>query len=292
MTTLRDETTRTGARPVPASTGTAATRVLGGVTLLALGVLLYLAFVASPAAGPSQGFDAVRFMYVHVPSAWLAYLSFAVCALCSALYLWRRTRSRFWDLLAGASAEVGTLFIALTLVTGSIWGRITWGVYWTWDARLTTTAVLFVMFLGYLAVRRVALDVEVRSRRAAVVGIIAFLNVPIVHNSVQWWRTLHQEPTVLRTDLSPQIEGLMLYTLLFGVLTFTLLYAWLVVHRFRVAWLEDRLEAAGLGRAIAERRAEAGLDEDPAVEGVPAPAGPAPDPSGPAGRTTPEVTAP
>src|SRR5207244_3228646 len=101
---------------------------------------------------------------------------------------WKRTRSRFWDLVAGASAEIGVLFIALTLVVGATWGRTTWGVWWTWDARLTATALLLVLYIGYLALRRVPADPDVRARRAAVAALAAFVDVPIVHFAVSWWR--------------------------------------------------------------------------------------------------------
>src|SRR5438874_6776457 len=167
------------------------TRALGVVTAGLLAVTAVMALVVSP-PDAVQG-DAVRLLYVHVPTAWVAmYLSFGGTSLASALWLWPRTRRRSWDLLAGASAEIGVVFIALTLVIGSIWGRTTWGVWWTWDARLTTTAVLLVLYLGYLAVRRIPTETEVRSRRAAIVALAVFVDVPVVHKSVEWWRTLHQ----------------------------------------------------------------------------------------------------
>jgi heme exporter protein C len=132
-------------------------------------------------------------------------------------------------------------------------------VWWTWDARLTSTAVLFVLYLGYLAVRRVPAAPDVRAKRAAIVGIAAFLDVPIVHYAVTWWRTLHQEATLLspRRLGDPEIHGSMAWTLVLGVLAFTLLYGWLLAHRFRLAAMEARLEDEGLELAIAERHAEA-----------------------------------
>jgi heme exporter protein C len=231
------------------------TRVLGVAAIAGLALTAWLALVVSP-ADVNQA-DAVRLLYLHVPAAWLAmYVSFGVTTLASALYLWPRTRSRFWDLAAGASAEIGVLFLGLTLVVGSIWGRTTWGVWWTWDARLTTTAVLFVLYVGYLAVRRVPSEPEVRSKRAAIVALAAFINVPIVHLSVEWWRTLHQPASLLRPDLDPQIHGSMLTTLLVGLAAFTLLYAWLLIQRFRLAWLEEQHEDRVFEQALAERRAE------------------------------------
>ena len=133
--------------------------------------------------------------------------------MCSVLYLWPRTRSLTLDRFAGASAEIGVLFTGLALVTGMLWGRPTWGVFWTWDARLTSTALLFLLFLGYLAIRRLPAPPEQRAKRAAIAGLIAFIDVPIVHLSVEWWRSLHQDATVARRDLDAQLDGTMLFTL-------------------------------------------------------------------------------
>ena len=234
------------------------TRVLGVLAALALGLTALMGLVVTPPDVVQK--DAVRLLYLHVPTAWLAmYLSFGVTTLASLLWLWRRTRSETWDLLAGASAEIGVLFIGLTLAVGAIWGRTTWGVWWTWDARLTSTAVLFVLYLGYLAVRRIPAASDVRAKRSAIIAVAAFLDVPIVHFAVEWWRTLHQEASLLspRRLGDPEIHGSMAWTLVLAVLAFTLLYGWLLVHRFRVAELEARLEDQGLDEAIAERRAEA-----------------------------------
>ena len=261
----------TGAGGTPATTGSRGSRVLGLVTLAGVVALALFALVFSP-ADAVQG-DSVRLMYVHVPTAILAFAAFGVTALGSALYLWRR--SQFWDLVAASSAEVGVVFCGLTLVVGMLWGRPTWGVYWVWDARLTTTAVLFVLYLGYLAVRRLPTDADVRAKWAAIAGLIAFIDVPIVHFSVDWWRTLHQGPTISRLD--PQIDGLMLFTLVLGLVVFALVYLWLMVHRFRVAFLEDTLDRRALEGALAARRAEADVATEPAGgEGAPevlAPAG-------------------
>jgi heme exporter protein C len=245
-------------------------QLLGWLTAISLALTAFMALVVSP-RDVNMG-DSVRLLYLHVPTAWLSmYVCFGVTTLGSVLYLWKRTRSRFWDLTAAASAEIGVLFLGLTLLVGAIWGRITWGVYWTWDARLTTTAVLFVLYLGYLAVRKVPASPEVQARRAAIVAIAAFLNVPIVHQSVEWWRTLHQDATFLseRRLLDPQIRGMMAWTLLLGVISFTMLYGWLMAHRYRLAALEDRLGDRQLQSAIDERRAEAQGQPAPASEVVP-----------------------
>jgi heme exporter protein C len=246
-----------GTSRTTSATGTKATRVLGVLALVGVPLLLLLGLVTSP-EDVEMG-DTVRIMYVHVPSAWLAYLAFGVTAVCSALYLWRRTRSLTFDRFAGASAEIGVLFTGLALVTGMLWGRPTWGVYWTWDARLTTTALLFLLFLGYLAVRRLPAAPEVRAKRAAVAGLIAFVDVPIVHLSVEWWRSLHQGATVARRDLNAELDGTMLFTLFLGLTVFTLIYVWLLLHRQRQLWLEDHQLDTDLDEAIAARRGEARL---------------------------------
>ena len=236
------------------ATGTRATRVLGIVTLVMLGWLLLFGLVLSP-ADIDQG-DAVRIMYVHVPTVWLAYLAFIVTAVCSGLYHFGRRHSLGFDRVAGASAEIGVVFMALTLISGSLWGRITWGVYWQWDARLTTTALLFVTYIGYLAVRGLEGTRERRARRSAVIGLLAVVEIPLVHWSVRLWRSLHQEATILDTDLDVDIDGLMLFTLFSGVVAFTLLFVWLLLHRTRTIALDDLLASRGLDRAIAERRSE------------------------------------
>jgi len=234
----------------PTSTGSRATMILGIVTLIALGVLVLFGLILSP-ADENQG-EAVRIMYVHVPSATLSYVGCFLTTIGSAVYLWRK--SQWWELVAYAGAEVAALFTAFTLVTGMLWGRPTWGVFWIWDARLTSEAMLMLLLLGYLAVRRLAADYAVRAKRAAIVGLLLVPNVFIVRESVQWWRTLHQKPTL--SLAGAHIEGLMLFSLFTGFIAIALAFIWMVIHRFRVAWLEEQLDAEGLDAAIAERRAE------------------------------------
>lgn len=234
----------------PTSTGSRTTMILGILTLIAIGVLALFGLVLSP-ADANQG-DSVRIMYIHVPSAWLAYLAFGVTGLCSAAYLWKRTRSLQWDRIAGASAEVGVLFMGITLVTGSLWGRISWGTYWTWDSRLTTTAFLFVTYVGYLAVRGLGGSHHQRAKRSAVLALFAALEVPLVHFSVKWWRPLHQNETVENGKLN----DLMLFSLFIGLVSFTLLYVWLVLHRQRVLALDDQVDDRGLDLALAARQQE------------------------------------
>ena len=138
-----------------------------------------------------------------------------------------------------------------------LWGRITWGVFWQWDARLTTTALLFVSYIGYLAVRGLGGTHHQRAKRSAVVGLLVVLEIPLVHWSVKLWRSLHQEPSVLNPNGDVKMDGLMLFSLFVGVIAFTLLYLWLVMHRSRTMAMEDLLEDQGLDEALAARRAEA-----------------------------------
>ncbi len=238
------------------TTGTAATRWLGALCWLGVAWLVLAGLVLSP-RDVVQG-ESVRIMYVHVPSAWIAYLAFVVTAIASAAYLWPRTRSLTWDRIAGASAEVGVLFMGITLVSGMLWGRITWGVFWQWDPRLTTTAFLFVTFVGYLAVRGLGGSHHQRARRSAVLGLLAVLEIPLVHFSVVLWRSLHQEASVLNPSGEVQLDGFMLFTLFTGVVVFTVVYTWLVLHRQRVLWLQDHHDDTGLDEALSARRAEKG----------------------------------
>jgi heme exporter protein C len=215
-------------------------RVLGALAAAGVVATLIMALWVTP-PDAVQG-DVFRLIYVHVPAAWLAYLAFFVVFVASIAYL-RTSRTR-WDRLAAASAEVGVLFTGLTLVIGSIWAKPVWGTWWTWDPRLTTTAILLLIYVGYLAVRRLPDSPARRGRWAAVVGIVGFVDVPIVHLSVTWWRSLHQAPVVAR--VAPRMAPVMAWTLLLAVAAFTLLYAYMVVLRLRVGRLEERVMAEAL----------------------------------------------
>lgn len=236
-------------------TGTVATRRLGVIVILMMILLAGLGLVFS-AEDVVQG-STVRIMYVHVPTIWVAYMAFALTAVCSATYLSGRQRSLAWDRVAGASAEIGVLFVAISLVTGSLWGRLTWGTYWVWDARLTTTLFLFITYVGYLAVRRLGGTHRQRARRSAVMALLAVLEIPLVHFSVELWRSLHQEASVANPNARVELDGLMLFSLFFGLVTFTLVFVWLLLHRQRVLALEDAVSSRGLDVAIEQRRSEA-----------------------------------
>lgn len=191
------------------------------------------AAVAAATAPPdaAQG-QAQRLMYVHVPAAWLAYLSFGTVLVASVGYLLRRDLR--WDARAQAAAELGVGATALAVVLGSLWGRPVWGVWWVWDPRLVTTTVLFLVYVGYLGVRGMSSEGHVNARRAAAVGIVGFADIPVVHFSVVWWRGVHQPPTLLQPGTAPPIDGRMLTALLLSVVAFTLLGALVYARRVDV----------------------------------------------------------
>jgi heme exporter protein C len=207
-----------------------------GATALAL----YFVFFVAREADRAMGGQLQRAFYFHVPSAWVAYLAFAIVFVSSIAYL--RTGARRWDLLAHASAETGILFCSLVLVTGPIWARPVWGTWWQWDARLTSTLVLWLTFVGYLLLRSLATDPSRIGRLAAVVGIAGFANVPIVHFSVYWWATFHpQGPTVANPTQSSGLGAGELLAFFTALVALTLLYAWLLSLRTQLGAMQDRV---------------------------------------------------
>jgi len=230
-------------------------RLLGPVTLLLLALTFWLGLWVTP-PDKVQG-NLARLLYLHPAVAWVAlYVSFGTATIASALYLWKRSRSIAMDRVAHCAMEVSTVFILLTLITGSIWGRPTWGVWWAWDARLTSTAILGVFTVAYLALRRANDDAELRARRSAVFAIIAAINVPIVHFSVDWWKTLHQGATVFTQDGNLLVHGIMLWTLFISLVAFTLLFFWLLRARYRLDVLRGERDQASLEEALVQRRRE------------------------------------
>jgi heme exporter protein C len=232
-------------------TGTrGAQRLLGWATLVGLGATTALGLFVVP-ADAEQG-DVQRLMYVHVPAAWLAFLSFGVVFVASVAYL--RTGRIRWDRVAVASAEIGVLFCVLTLALGSLWGRPVWGTWWTWDPRLTTTVVLLLIYVGYLSLRSVADSPSRRAHWSAVVGVVGFVDVPIVHMSVVWWRSLHQEATVVRPG-APTMDTSMLIALLVGTVAFSVAYGYLMAVRLRIGRLEDHAAATVMSQPSPRARA-------------------------------------
>ncbi len=207
----------------------------GAAALLVLATLVAALALTPPERVEGNVF---RIFYVHVPLAWLMYVAFFVVFAASALYLWKRSDT--WDRVARVSAEVGLLFTTLVLISGSIWGRPVWGVWWTWDARLTTTLVLWFIYLAYLLLRAYAQEGGQAPRYAAVLGIIGFVDVPIVQFSVTWWRTLHPQSTVLE---SGHLSGSMLATLFLSLIAFTVFGLAIFLQRFRLETLRDHARA-------------------------------------------------
>jgi heme exporter protein C len=232
----------------PRAWGEVAVNVLAVATFVAMLAALYGIFIYAPPERV-QG-DVQRIFYVHLSLAWLAYLAFFVVFVCSVLYLWRRADR--WDQIAAASAELGVLFTTLVLVTGVLWGRPVWGVWWTWDARLTTTLVLWFLYAGYLMLRAYAAEAGRTGRVAAVVGIVAFLDVPVVQLSVTWWRTLHPQPSVITAN-GTMLPAQMVQVLVLTLLAFTLLYSYLLIQRVRLE---------GLRREVASLRERIGWGDD------------------------------
>lgn len=212
---------------------------------VALVAALYGIFVMSPAERV-QG-EVFRIFYVHLSLAWLAYLAFFLVFVASIAYLWRRRPGA--DHLARAAAELGVVCTTLVLVTGVLWGRPVWGVWWTWDARLTTTLVLWFIYVGYLMARSAIADPDRAARVAAVIGVVGFADVPVVQLSVTWWRTLHPQPTLTRPGaLPPEMWSV----LLIAALAFSLVFVRLLVLRVRLVRAEAEVEQ--LARVFAEER--------------------------------------
>ena len=202
--------------------------------------------------GPPQ-----RIFYVHVPTALIAYLAFGMVLLGSLAYL--KTQNRRWDAFAYASAEVGVLFTGCNIVTGMLWGRPEWGTYWTWDPRLTTTFVMLLIYVGYLLFRAMATDPSRGARLAAVIGIVGFVNVPLVHYSVDWWNGLHPNMALIKTSGPQDLPFSMLITMLWMTAVFAGLFILLMMLRMRLENAQAALDdaEAALSEAAEESAASA-----------------------------------
>ena len=229
-------------------------RILGFVALIAVVAAALVGLFVVP-ADLRQG-DAQRIMYPHVASAWLAYLSFGVTALAGIGWLWRRDL-RF-DAVALAGAEIGVIFTAFALWGGMMWGQPVWGVAWQWeDPRILTTTLLLALYLGYLLLRRLSDEPDRRATRAAIVGLVAAVDIPIVHFSVEWWRGLHQTATFGSPErvLDPAAPSVFVLTLVGTVVAFTLAWAYLMIRRYQLACLEVERERRIQRRRLAAARA-------------------------------------
>ena len=219
---------------------TARLEIIAPLTLLACGLWV---FVFAPTE-TEQGF-VQKIMYIHVPSVIVTYLAFFVTFAFGIAYLWKRLL--VFDRIAKVSAEIGLIFCAMVLLSGAIWGRPTWGTYWVWDARLTTTLLLFLIFLGYFLLRLSVQDREKEARFASVLGIIGFLDIPIVHKSVEWWRTLHQPSTLFKVEegaAKPAMPPELLYPLLASMFAMLLFYGYLMLLRWQMEENQDQLHEA------------------------------------------------
>lgn len=210
---------------------------LASVGLLGLLLVYTLSFfwVSTEA---NQGV-AQRIFYVHVPAAWTAFLAFGLSALTSAMYLWLRDERL--DRAAVSAAEGGMIFATIMLTTGPLWGRIAWGTYWTWEPRLTLTLLLWFIFLGYFMVRSSTENPEKGKRFAAVVAIVGALDIPFIHLSVLWFRSLHPQPVVMKPE-GPTLPGDMLTVLLTSLTAFTILFLGLFMVRYALEGLRRELD--------------------------------------------------
>jgi heme exporter protein C len=204
-------------------------------------VLLAGVYVRALAFTPTERFQgpAQKIFYVHVPAAWCAMLAMGLVGIGGILYLLLKD-PRF-DRFGEASAEVGTAFSMVMLTTGPIWAKPIWGTWWTWDARLTLTLFLFLLFLGYLLLRGAVTDPGLRARYSAVVGVCGLVLLPFIHLSVYFFRTLHPQPIVLKPS-APSLPGPMLVTLLCSFLVFTMLYVGFVTQRYALSLLREQTE--------------------------------------------------
>lgn len=213
-------------------------KILLPVLYVLMLVAIYFAFLYAPTE--LRMGDVQRIFYFHVPSAWISFLAFFV--VCTASIAFLRTGNEKWDRLAYSSAEIGVLFITLVLLTGPLWAKPVWNTFWTWDARLTTSFILWLIYVAYMMLRRYVSDEERGARFAAVFGIIGFIDVPIVYMSIRWWRTLHPSPVMGGAEGSGLAPD-MLLTLMVCLAAFTVLFAVLLMQRYETTSLQSELKA-------------------------------------------------
>lgn len=217
-----------------------AVNLLDAISALAMAVALYLVFMVVPREATMGNIQ--RVFYFHVSAAWVGYLALLVAFVASLLFLWtpvRRRRKRGLDILALSSVEIGLVFISAGIVTGSFWAKATWGVWWTWEPRLTTSAILWVIYAAYLVLRQAIEEPDRAARFAAVYSVLGFIAVPLNFMAIRWWRTVHP---VIFDSQGAHVSPLMLATLIVSVVTFTLLYGSLLVHRLRLGTLADQVD--------------------------------------------------
>ena len=212
-----------------------------GLTMVLLAAGLYLGLVRAP-PDYQQG-ESVRIIYVHVPSAWMALFCYTNMALAGAVGLiWKHPLA---DLVAKSTAPIGISFTFLALVTGSLWGKPMWGTWWVWDARLTSVLILLFLYLGYMALMRAFDNPERGMKAASILALVGFVNVPIIKFSVDWWSTLHQPASVIRTG-GPTIHASILWPLILMALAFTAYYVWVLLLRVRGEIIANKIRVIRL----------------------------------------------
>ena len=239
-------------RVAPGTTGTERREAIRLALLLASGPLMLVNLVLIFLWVPTERVMGVvqRIFYFHVPVAWVAFLAFFIVFVASIVYLlfnhfgWKGQRR--WDALGHSAVEIGVLFTTLMIITGATWAKPVWGVWWTWDPRLTTSLILWLLYVGYLMVRAYAPTPSQAARYSAVMGIIGFVDVPIVYFSVAWWRNIHPEMVIGPLAEPGSLEGSMVVTLLFSLLTFTTLFGYLLWERVSLRNAEDTMRAMRL----------------------------------------------
>jgi heme exporter protein C len=229
----RGKTKRTASLPI-------ISLVLGALALVSMVISIWMIFIYAP-TDAVQG-NAQRIFYFHVPMAWIGMLAFVVLTVAGIGYLWKKDER--WDWLARASAEVGVVFLTLAIILGSIWGKTIWGTWWTWDPKLTTTLILWFIYIGYLMLLSYMGRTPTAARSAAVLAIIGVVDVPIIYEAVNWWRTLHPPAEIgVAGALPPSV----VLTLMVSLTSFTLLYCFLMVQLYqlqKMQTLAQRLRAS------------------------------------------------
>ena len=219
--------------------------ISGAVVVFLLGAAAYASFYIAPEERTMHVLQ--RIFYFHAASAWAGMTAFFICFVANLLYVWRRDDK--WDSLGVSSAEVGLAFITVVLITGPIWAKPAWGIYWTWDARLTSTFVLWLLYISYLLLRTLIEEPDRRALLSALFGIFAFIDVPIVFGAIRWWRTQHPTPVIMGGPGSG-LDPTMNKVFFFSVLALHCLMVFLIAERYRLEKLRTEFE-------IIRREAEA-----------------------------------
>ncbi len=230
-------------------------KISSALGLMTLGLMLASIFMVFEWVPTEEDQGIVqRIFYFHVPCAWVAFAAFGIVAIAGVFYLW--LKDQIWDDLGYAAAEIGMVFCTLVLITGSLWAKPIWGTWWTWDSRLTTTFILWLLYGGYLMLRAMADDTPEVARFGAVIGIVAALDVPVVILSVRLWRTIHPAVLITRSGEHGLEDPRMVVTLLVALTAFTALFGWLLMLRFQQLRMRTRLTIIRRDIALIEAAAQ------------------------------------